>query len=178
MQQQARRFDRSGAEVDGAAALLYVRAFMPIDDGRDTSLRVALEPVDEAVGANLGTGGQRLGDKRDVEAGLRAEDTALMAESAPHARLALGVARLRVALGDGGDRSLARLDPECLVPLAHGQRGCVQRNRRQRIAASGVPRIVGRAGDAKEALDFLVERHQFFICQRKVAAQTGIRPQL
>ncbi len=103
MEEQARRLDGTRAKEHGTATLPPIDAALAIDHRRDAAGLVALDVVDEAGGADLGTGHHGLRQVSDVHAGLRAIATSLVACAAIHASLPDGSIGLReVARHDGG----------------------------------------------------------------------------
>ena len=110
VQQQARRFHRTGAQEHRPAALPVVHAVMPVDDRGHAAGRVPLDTMDGAARADLRAGRHRLRQVGHVHAGLGADAAALMAVAAIQAGMAQGAVRLLHRPGQHGRRGVAMAD--------------------------------------------------------------------
>jgi len=86
VQQKPRRFDPAAAKKHGLASLPSVDTVVSIDDRNDAAARVPLEPVHDALRANLRTVAHREGQVRHVHTRLGTDAATLVTVSAVDAR--------------------------------------------------------------------------------------------
>ena len=177
VQQQSRRLDAAGAHEQRCAPLPPVDAAVPVDDAGHPPIGVTFDPVDHALGTNLGTVGDRLGQIGGVHAGLRGIATALVAGTAVHAGLAQPAALLLPIARHDRCRCVGNSHTERRTAAGHHVRRGISPGRWQRIPAFGIPGVCGRAGDADETLDSFDVAHQFGMGDRPVVSHTGQRSQ-
>ena len=175
VQQQPWRLDTAGAHEQRRAALPPVDAAVPVDDAGHPAIGIALDPVDHALGTDLGAVGDRQGQVGGVHARLRGIATALVAGPAVHAGLAQAAALLLPIARDERCRCVGRSDTERRAAAGHHVRRGIALRRWQRVAAFGIPGVRRRAGDADEALDPFDVAHEFGMSDRPVVPHAGQR---
>ncbi len=159
-QQQPRRLDRVAGDGDGTGALAVLAPVVEVGDaGGPTGGVVDEDAADHAVGTDLGTVREGVGDVGDQRAGLGVDLAPLQAEAAVDAVRPVAEA----AVGDR-DRADPGLDAGRLRAAQEDVAVATDRVGVVRVRVRVAPRPV-LAGDRQLLLDRLVERLQLAVGQ-------------